>query len=60
MSLRIIQFTDNIDYWVANSFKFQFQNMLIFWIIGGIDINIYGSDTPSLTGVDRLGGISFY
>jgi galacturan 1,4-alpha-galacturonidase len=45
VSLWIFQFTDNIDYWVAHSFKFQFQNISTFWVIGGHDVNVYGGGT---------------
>lgn len=38
-----IQFTNDTDYWQANSFKFVFQNASSFWQIGGEDVAIYVS-----------------
>lgn len=37
-----IIFTNDTDYWQANSFKFIFQNATSFWIFGGEDVAIYG------------------
>ncbi|KAM0253125.1 hypothetical protein ACHAQJ_007401 [Trichoderma viride] len=37
-----IRFTNDIDYWVENSFKYAFQNSSAFWRFGGKDVNIYG------------------
>ncbi|KAF7122470.1 hypothetical protein CNMCM5793_000495 [Aspergillus hiratsukae] len=37
-----IVMTDDIDYWLANSFKYAFQDTSSFIQIGGTDINIYG------------------
>ncbi|CAG8956663.1 hypothetical protein HYFRA_00012207 [Hymenoscyphus fraxineus] len=37
-----IQFTNNTDYWQANSFRFVFQNVTSFFKLGGNDVNIYG------------------
>ncbi|KAF4220040.1 hypothetical protein CNMCM8980_003329 [Aspergillus fumigatiaffinis] len=34
--------TNDIDYWLANSFKYAFQDSSSFVQIGGTDINIYG------------------
>jgi galacturan 1,4-alpha-galacturonidase len=38
-----IQFTNNTDYWQANSFKLIFQNATTFWNWGGEDVAIYVS-----------------
>ncbi|ESZ97939.1 Polygalacturonase 1 [Sclerotinia borealis F-4128] len=40
-----IQFSPNITYWTANSFKYVFQNSSAFWQWGGNDINWYGGGT---------------
>lgn len=40
-----IQFSSNITYWTANSFKYVFQNSSAFWQWGGNDINWYGGGT---------------
>ncbi|GFF66338.1 probable exopolygalacturonase X [Aspergillus lentulus] len=37
-----IVMTNDIDYWLANSFKYAFQDSSSFIQIGGTDINIYG------------------
>jgi galacturan 1,4-alpha-galacturonidase len=37
-----ITFTNDINYWVENSFKYAFQNSSAFWRFGGKDVNIYG------------------
>ena len=37
-----IIFSDDTDYWQANSFKFIFQNASSFWLWGGNDVSIYG------------------
>ncbi|GFF51401.1 probable exopolygalacturonase X [Aspergillus lentulus] len=37
-----IVMTNDIDYWLANSFKYAFQDSSSFIQIGGADINIYG------------------
>ncbi|KAI5281613.1 hypothetical protein KEM54_003127 [Ascosphaera aggregata] len=37
-----ITFTDDMDYWEQNSFKYEFQNTSSFFKIGGEDVNIYG------------------
>ncbi|KAL4927563.1 putative extracellular exo-polygalacturonase [Aspergillus undulatus] len=37
-----ITFTDNTDYWQANSFKHTFQNATTFFQLGGEDVNVYG------------------
>lgn len=37
-----IKFTDDTDYWQANSFKFGFQNVTTFFKLGGDDVFIYG------------------
>ncbi|KAK7698149.1 hypothetical protein SLS64_012824 [Diaporthe eres] len=40
-----IKFTDDTDYWQANSFKFGFQNVTTFFKLGGDDVFIYGGGT---------------
>ncbi|CAE7030548.1 Exopolygalacturonase [Pyrenophora teres f. teres] len=40
-----IQFTNDTDYWQANSFKQVFQNATTFFQLGGQDINVYGGGT---------------
>ncbi|KAG8163510.1 hypothetical protein KVR01_006807 [Diaporthe batatas] len=40
-----IKFTDDTDYWQANSFKFGFQNATSFFKLGGDDVFIYGGGT---------------
>ncbi|KAM0155250.1 hypothetical protein ACHAQE_006850 [Botrytis cinerea] len=40
-----IQFSSNITYWTANSFKYVFQNSSSFWQWSGNDINWYGGGT---------------
>lgn len=40
-----IQFTNDTDYWQANSFKQVFQNATTFFQLGGKDINVYGGGT---------------
>ena len=37
-----IQFTNNTDYWQANSFKQIYQNVTTFFQLGGTDVNVYG------------------
>lgn len=34
--------SNDIDYWLANSFKYPFQDTSSFIQIGGTDVNIYG------------------
>ncbi|KAH8813089.1 PGX, glycoside hydrolase family 28 protein [Xylogone sp. PMI_703] len=41
----MIQFTNDTDYWQANSFRFIFQNVTSFFKLGGNDVNIYGGGT---------------
>ncbi|PYH93576.1 CobW domain protein [Aspergillus ellipticus CBS 707.79] len=38
-----IQFTNNITYWQANNFYYDFQKSITFWRWGGRDIKIFGS-----------------
>ncbi|GAQ47151.1 CobW domain protein [Aspergillus niger] len=38
-----IQFTNNITYWQANNFYYDFQKSITFWRWGGQDIKIFGS-----------------
>ncbi|CAG9942894.1 unnamed protein product [Clonostachys rosea f. rosea IK726] len=45
-----IKFCDDIDYWLPRTFKFQFQGSSTWWVIGGEDINIYGSGVGTLDG----------
>ncbi|EMD95672.1 glycoside hydrolase family 28 protein [Bipolaris maydis ATCC 48331] len=40
-----IQFTNDTDYWQANSFKQVYQNATTFFQLGGEDINVYGGGT---------------
>lgn len=40
-----ILFSDDTDYWQANSFKQVFQNATTFFQLGGEDVNIYGGGT---------------
>lgn len=37
--------SDNLTYWQANSFDLQYQNATSFFILGGNDVNVYGSGT---------------
>lgn len=37
-----ITFTDDIDYWVANYYHYDFQNSTSFFKLGGTDVDIYG------------------
>lgn len=37
-----IQFTNDTDYWQANSFRQGFQNATTFFQLGGKDVNVYG------------------
>ncbi|KAI0802479.1 polygalacturonase [Xylaria sp. FL0064] len=45
-----ITFTADIDYWVSNSFKYDFQNSTAFWKVGGRDVNIYGAGVGTIDG----------
>ncbi|KNG47716.1 glycoside hydrolase family 28 protein [Stemphylium lycopersici] len=40
-----ITFTNDTDYWQANSFKQVFQNATTFFQLGGKDVNVYGGGT---------------
>ncbi|KAK2766999.1 hypothetical protein FQN54_006316 [Arachnomyces sp. PD_36] len=40
-----IKFTDDIDYWQANNFYYDFQKSITFWVWGGQDIKIFGKGT---------------
>ncbi|KAI4617003.1 Exopolygalacturonase [Alternaria ethzedia] len=40
-----IQFTNDTDYWQANSFKQIYQNATTFFQLGGKDVNVYGGGT---------------
>ncbi|KAM7194654.1 exopolygalacturonase [Naviculisporaceae sp. PSN 640] len=41
----LIQFTNDTEYWQANSFRFDFQNVTSFFKLGGEDVWIYGGGT---------------
>lgn len=43
--LGTIQFTNDTNYWQANSFKQIYQNATTFFQLGGEDVNIYGGGT---------------
>lgn len=45
-----VAFSTDIDYWVENSFKYQFQNSSGFWRFGGKDVNIYGGGQGIIDG----------
>ncbi|KAL7952127.1 glycoside hydrolase family 28 protein [Trichoderma barbatum] len=45
-----IKFTNDIDFWVKNSFKYDFQNSSAFWRFGGKDVNIYGGGQGLIDG----------
>ncbi|KAI5921871.1 glycoside hydrolase family 28 protein [Camillea tinctor] len=45
-----ITFTNDIDYWTANAFRYDFQNSMTFWKIGGKDVNIYGGGVGLIDG----------
>ncbi|KAI1427429.1 polygalacturonase [Xylaria sp. FL1777] len=45
-----ITFKADIDYWVSNSFKYDFQSSTAFWKIGGRDVNIYGAGVGTIDG----------
>ncbi|KAL2202473.1 pectin lyase-like protein [Sarocladium strictum] len=45
-----IKFTDDVDYWVANSFKYDFQNSSTFWRWGGKDVNIFSHGVGEIDG----------
>lgn len=40
-----ISFTNDTDYWQANSFYHTFQNATTFFQLGGNDVNVYGGGT---------------
>ncbi|KAF2397357.1 glycoside hydrolase family 28 protein [Trichodelitschia bisporula] len=40
-----IKFTDDIPYWQANHFYYDFQKSITFWVWGGSDIKIFGRGT---------------
>lgn len=50
-----ITFSNDIDYWVENSFKYAFQNSSAFWRFGGKDVNIYGGGMVYSTETARPG-----
>ncbi|KAI0602621.1 glycoside hydrolase family 28 protein [Biscogniauxia sp. FL1348] len=45
-----VTFSNDIDYWTANSFRYDFQNSTAFWKIGGRDVNIYGGGAGLIDG----------
>jgi galacturan 1,4-alpha-galacturonidase len=49
-----ILFSNNTDYWQANSFRFVFQNVTTFFKLGGDDVWIYGGKFPYLCLVSRI------
>lgn len=40
-----VLFTNDTDYWQANSFYHTFQNATTFFQLGGSDVNVYGGGT---------------
>ena len=40
-----VLFSNNTDYWQANSFRQIFQNATTFFQLGGTDVNVYGGGT---------------
>ncbi|RAL06860.1 putative extracellular exo-polygalacturonase [Aspergillus homomorphus CBS 101889] len=40
-----LKFTNNITYWQANNYYYDFQKSITFWRWGGNDIKIFGSGT---------------
>ena len=49
-----ITFTDDIEYWSANTFKYAYQNVSTFWRWGGHDVNIYGGGMGTLEGQGQI------
>ncbi|KAI0419579.1 polygalacturonase [Xylaria grammica] len=45
-----IAFKPDIDYWLANAFRYDFQSSTAFWKIGGRDVNIYGGGVGVIDG----------
>lgn len=45
-----IKFCDEIDYWLANTFKYRFQGASSWWVWGGEDVNIYGNGVGIIDG----------
>lgn len=43
--LGTIQFTNDTDYWQANSLRKVYQNATTFFQLGGQDVNVYGDGT---------------
>ena len=52
-----ILFTDDIEYWQANNFYYEFQDSITFWVWGGEKIRIY---TETGTGVLNGNGQAWY
>jgi galacturan 1,4-alpha-galacturonidase len=40
-----ITFSDDLKYWLNNSFNLQYQNATSFFMLGGSDVNVYGGGT---------------
>ncbi|KAF2738343.1 glycoside hydrolase family 28 protein, partial [Polyplosphaeria fusca] len=38
-----LKFTNDIEYWQAHNFYYDFQKSITFWVWGGKDVKIYGS-----------------
>lgn len=49
-----IKFTDDWEYWVANSFKYPFQDSSTFWRWGGEDVNIFGNGVGEIDGSGQI------
>ncbi len=40
-----VKFNPDIDYWMDNSFSFDFQDQAAFWLLGGKNIVLDGGGT---------------
>ena len=49
-----VKFSTDINYWVANSFKYAYQTSIAFWRFGGRDVNIYGGGVGTLDGSGQV------
>lgn len=45
-----INFSGDVDYWIANSFKYVYQASSAMWRFGGKDVNIYGNGMGLING----------
>lgn len=45
-----INFSGDVDYWIAHSFKYAYQASSAMWRFGGRDVNIYGNGTGLING----------